>query len=186
MRTGGYPALGGLIVAENVFPPTPSEAVLPLAGFYVSEGVLQFGLALLVATAASVLGALILYAVGRYGSRPMLLRYGRHLRITLEQLDRADDWFDVHGPKIVLIGRLAPGIRSLVSVPAGASQMSIGLFVILTAIGSGLWNAALIGVGAALGENWHQVRDYLGPAGAIVLAAALLTLAIVVVTRVSR
>jgi membrane protein DedA with SNARE-associated domain len=178
MRTGGYPALGGLIVAENLFPPIPSEVVLPLAGYYVSEGTLQFGLALVVATSASVLGALILYAIGRYGGRPMLLRHGRLLRITPKHLDRADDWFDAHGPKIVLFGRLAPGIRSLVSIPAGASEMSLGLFVLLTAIGSGLWNAALISAGVALGNNWDQVGGYLGPASAIVLGAATATLVV--------
>lgn len=186
MRTGGYPALGGLIVAENVFPPIPSEVVLPLAGFYVSQGTLQFGLALLVATAASVLGALILYAVGRYGGRPMLLRHGRLLRIKAEHLDRADAWFDNHGPKIVLLGRLVPGLRSLVSVPAGAATMPIGLFVALTAIGSGVWNAALIGAGAALGENWDRVGNYLGPASAIVLTAAGLALATFLIIRRRR
>lgn len=186
MRTGGYPALGALIVAENVFPPIPSEVVLPLAGFYVSQGVLQFGLALAIATAASVLGALILYGVGRYGGRPMLLRHGGLFRMTPDRLDRADDWFDSQGPKIVLLGRLAPGVRSIVSVPAGASEMRIGLFVLLTAIGSGAWNAALIGAGAALGENWDRVGDYLGPAGAVVIGAAFLTVGGWLVIRARR
>jgi membrane protein DedA with SNARE-associated domain len=174
MRAGGYMALGGLIVLENLFPPIPSEIVLPLAGFYVGQGVLALLPAVVVATVASVVGALILYAVGRYGGRPVLLRWGRVLRLDRARLDKADDWFDRRGPLIVLFGRLVPGVRSVVSVPAGASEMPIWRFVALTTLGSAIWNSALIGAGVALGSNWHRVEDYVAPVGKVAVVVVAL------------
>ena len=108
-----------LILLENVFPPIPSEVILPLAGFLVFEGQMTFVEAMVAATLGSVSGAVILYALGRHGGRPLLLRYGQVLRLDERRLDRADDWFDRHGPKIVFLGRMLPGVRSVVSVPAG-------------------------------------------------------------------
>jgi len=177
MDTGGYGALGGLIVLENLFPPIPSELILPLAGFYVGQGVLGFVPALIIATATSVVGALLLYAFGRYGGRPLLLRFGRVLRLTEERLDRADDWFDEHGPKIVFFGRLVPGVRSIVSIPAGTSEMPLARFVSLTAAGSAVWNAALIGAGWGLGSNWERVGDWVGAASRIVLIVVVVAIA---------
>ncbi len=177
MDDNGYLALGTLVVAENLFPPIPSEVVLPLAGFYVGTGVMSFTLALLVATTGSVVGALLLYALGRWGGRPLLLRWGRVVRLDHDRLDRADDWFDEHGWKVVLFGRLLPGVRSLVSIPAGSSEMPIARFAALTATGSMLWNAALIGAGWALGSNWEHVETVVGPLGIAVLGLVLLGLA---------
>ena len=152
-----------LILLENVFPPIPSEVILPLAGFLVFEGQMSFAEALVAATVGSVSGAVILYALGRHGGRPLLLRYGRVLRLDERRLDRADEWFDRHGPKIVLFGRMLPGVRSVVSVPAGLSEMRVPVFLALTALGSASWNAALIGAGWALGGSWHEVGEFIGP-----------------------
>jgi membrane protein DedA with SNARE-associated domain len=185
MHAGGYFALGGLILLENLFPPIPSEIVLPLAGFFVGQGILAFVPAVAVTTLASVVGALILYAAGRYGGRPLLFRWGRVARLDEAKLDRADAWFDRHGPKIVLFGRLVPGVRSIVSVPAGASEMPIGLFVGLTAAGSAVWNAALIGAGWALGSNWHRVGDVIGPVSTVV-AVMLAAVAVAGILRLRR
>src|SRR5688572_23863801 len=145
------------MLAENLFPPIPSEAVLPLAGYLVQRGEMTFLAALLVSTAGSVVGALILYAVGRYGGRPVLLRYRWLFRATEADLDRADRWFDRHGPKIVLFARMVPLARSIVSLPAGWSEMPIGRFVLLTAIGSAIWNALLIWIGHAVGDRYEEV-----------------------------
>ncbi len=153
---GGYLVLFAMLVLENLFPPIPSEIVLPFAGALVADGGLGYAGAVLAATAGSVAGALILYAVGRYGGRPLLYRYNRVFRVTDAQLDRADAWFDRRGPLIVLLGRLVPTVRSVVSIPAGASEMPIGRFVLLTTIGSAVWNAALVGAGWALGNNWEE------------------------------
>ena len=139
---GGYVLLALLILLENLFPPIPSELLLPLAGSRVASGDFDYLGAVAAATVGSVAGALILYAAGRLGGRPLLLRHGRILRLDERRLDRADDWFDTHGSKLVLFGRMIPGVRSVVSVPAGLSEMPIGRFVALTALGSAVWNAA--------------------------------------------
>src|SRR5688572_31374743 len=107
--------------------------------------------AVLAATIGSLFGALLLYAFGRLGGRPLLLRYGRWLRLDEARLDKADEWFDTHGGKIVFFGRLVPGVRSVVSIPAGLSEMPLGRFMLLTTAGSAIWNFALIGAGWALG-----------------------------------
>ena len=159
-----------LILLENVFPPIPSEVILPLAGFLVFEGRMTFPEAMVAATVGSVSGAVILYALGRSGGRPLLLRHGQVLRLDDRRLDRADAWFDRHGPKVVFLGRMLPGVRSVVSVPAGLSEMPVPVFVVLTALGSALWNAALIGAGWALGGNWREVGEFVGPLTVPVLA----------------
>ncbi len=165
ITAGGYPGLTALILIENVFPPIPSELVLPLTGYYVSEGEFNFALAVAAATAGSVIGAFVLYTIARRGGRALLLRHGRLLRLKDSDLDRADDWFDRYGGWLVLAGRLVPGARSLVSVPAGLSEMPRVRFGLLTALGSAVWNAALVGLGAALGRNYEKVADTLGPVG---------------------
>jgi len=109
---------------------------------------------LTVATAGSLIGALLLYGVGRLGGRPLVLRLGPLLRISPDQLERADAWFDRRGAWIVVLGRLVPGARSIVSIPAGMSEMPLVHFGLLTTVGSLTWNAVLIGVGQSLGANW--------------------------------
>jgi membrane protein DedA with SNARE-associated domain len=176
VTTSGYPGLAALILIENLFPPIPSELILPLAGFYVGKGDLVFIWAVLAATAGAVAGALIIYAVARFGGRRMLLRFGKVLRIREKDLDRADDWFDRYGVWIVLGGRLIPGARSLVSIPAGLSEMPIWRFIALTALGSALWNSALVGAGWALGSNYDKVGGVVGPVSTVVTAVLVLAL----------
>ena len=175
-----------LILLENVFPPIPSEVILPLAGFLVFQGEMTFVEAMVAATVGSVSGAVILYALGRHGGRPLLLRYGGLLRLDERRLDRADDWFDRHGPKIVFGGRMLPGVRSVVSVPAGLSEMRVPVFVALTTLGSALWNAALIGAGWALGGSWRQVEEVVGPLTVPVLAGVTVALVGYALVRARR
>jgi membrane protein DedA with SNARE-associated domain len=153
----GYLGLAFLMLAENLFPPIPSEVILPLTGFLVGRGELAFPAALIVATSGSLAGALALYALGRWGGRGLILRHGKLLRVTEAELDRADEWFDRYGGWVVLFGRMVPFVRSVVSVPAGLSEMPLLRFAVLTTVGSGAWNTALIGAGWALGENWDRV-----------------------------
>lgn len=150
-------ALAVVMLVENLFPPIPSEAVLPLAGYLVDQGTLTLWETLLLATAGSTVGAAMLYALGRWGGRPVLLRWHTVLRLDEDQLDRADDWFDQHGPKLVFWLRMVPLARSVISVPAGASEMPFLRFCALTAAGSALWNAVLVGAGVAVGRNWEAV-----------------------------
>lgn len=174
VTTGGYPGLAALIFIENIFPPIPSEIILPLAGFYVGEGDLIYGWAVIAATVGSLAGALVIYALARQGGRPLVLRHSRLLRVRETDLDRADDWFDRYGSWLVVGGRLVPGARSLVSLPAGLSEMPPIRFVLLTALGSALWNAALVGAGWILGRNYDKVAGVISPIGTAVTVALVL------------
>ncbi len=183
---GGYLVLFGMLVLENLFPPIPSEIVLPFAGALVADGGLAYLGAVLAATAGSVAGALILYAVGRYGGRPLLYRYNRVFRVTDAQLDRADAWFDRRGSLIVLLGRLVPTVRSVVSIPAGAAEMPIVRFVALTTLGSAIWNAALVGAGWALGSNWEEASAVVDRFKTVVIVLVALAVAAGIVWLVRR
>jgi len=167
----GYVGLALLLVAENLFPPIPSEIVLPLAGFLVGRGDLVLWLAVIAATFGSVAGAMILYALGRYGGRKLVLRYGRFLRVDAESLDRADEWFRRCGDWVMLFARVVPFARSVVSIPAGTMKMPPLRFIVLTTIGSGVWNTLLIGAGVILGANWREVEGWIGSYSNAVLVA---------------
>jgi membrane protein DedA with SNARE-associated domain len=170
IQSFGYAGVALLMLTENLFPPIPSEVILPLTGFLVEQGNLAFIPALIVATAGSLAGALLIYGLGRWGGRELILRHGRMLRIEEADLDRADGWFDRYGGAVVLFGRMVPGVRSLVSIPAGLSEMPLGRFVVLSALGSGAWNALLIGGGWLLGENWSRVAGVVGSVSNVILA----------------
>jgi membrane protein DedA with SNARE-associated domain len=165
----GYGGIATLMLLENLFPPIPSEAILPLVGFLVNRGDLAVIPALLATTLGSLVGALVLYALGRGGGRPLVFRYRRVLRVTEAELDRADGWFDRYGSWIVLFGRMVPLARSVVSIPAGMSEMPVWRFALLTASGSAVWNALLIGAGWILGENWVRVTGVIGSLSNMVL-----------------
>lgn len=160
----GYPGLTALVALENVFPPIPSEVILPLAGFLASQGRFSFILVLAATTIGSLIGALVLYGVGaaagRSRVRRLVERFGHWALLTPDDLTRAEGWFDRYGTIAVFTGRLAPIVRSLVSIPAGYSRMPIGQFLLLTGIGSALWNGILISLGWALGESWQSIERY--------------------------
>lgn len=174
----GYPGLTILVAAENIFPPIPSEVILPLAGFLTGQGRFSFVLVLIASTLGSLIGALVLYAIGmglgQAGIRRLLVRYGHLALITPEDLTRAEDWFDRWGPIAVFTGRLVPVVRSLVSLPAGYRRMPLVQFVPLTIFGSLLWNGALVALGWALGENWHSIEEYVGLLQYVVIAVVAL------------
>jgi membrane protein DedA with SNARE-associated domain len=157
----GELGVGLLIALESVVPPIPSEVVLSLAGYLASEGKVSVALVTVAATAGSVVGALALYWLGyALGEDRLRSWLDRIPLVDADDLDRADRWFERHQTGAVLFGRCAPVVRSLVSVPAGANQMRLGRFVLLTAIGSGVWNSLFIGGGYLLGSRWQQVERY--------------------------
>lgn len=162
----GYPGVALLVALENVFPPIPSEVVLPLAGFTAAQGRAGLVGMIFAATAGSLVGAMVLYAIatklGRHRLRRLIERYERWLRVSAQDLDRSESWFDHHAGRAVLICRCVPLIRSLVSIPAGLRAMSLERFVLYTAIGSAAWNTALIVAGYLVGDNWHVVERYMG------------------------
>ena len=166
VETLGYPGLTVLVALENVFPPIPSEIILPLAGFLTGQNRFSFLPVLIATTMGSIIGALVLYAVGfAVGQRRVnrfVERYGQWALLTPEDLTRAEDWFDRYGPIAVFTGRLLPVVRSLVSIPAGYRRMPLAQFLLLTGLGSTLWNGTLVALGWALGENWHIIEEYVG------------------------
>lgn len=187
LSTGGAWALGLIMLIENLFPPIPSEAVLPLAGFLVVQGTLDLPTVLATSTAGSLVGALCLYALGRWGGRPVLYRWHRVLRVDERQLDRADAWFDRHGSQLVFWCRMVPLARSVISIPAGAAEMPLLRFCLLTTAGSLLWNALLIGAGLALGRNWEVVsRTAETYSNAVLIIGAVSVAGAVVVWRQRR
>jgi membrane protein DedA with SNARE-associated domain len=178
VTTGGYPGLFAAMVAENVFPPIPSEIVLPLAGFEASQGNLSVVWSVLAATLGSLVGALVLYAVGRYGGRAVVLRWGRVLRVDEGDLDRTEAWFERWGDWVVLGARVIPIARSVVSIPAGMACMPLLRFCALTALGSLAWNTLLVGAGHQLGANWEEVSDVVARfADVMLVVTALLVVA---------
>jgi membrane protein DedA with SNARE-associated domain len=182
----GYLGLGLVMLVENVLPPVPSELVLPVVGLQVSSGQLLFWGAALAATVGSVLGALALYALGRFGGRAMVLRLPRFLGVTEQSLARAESRFARRGNAIVLLARLVPGLRSAVSVPAGTLCMPLGRFLLMTAIGSLIWNSALIWLGTALASNWESVVGAISGVSTYALAATTAVGILVLMLRKRR
>jgi membrane protein DedA with SNARE-associated domain len=181
----GYAGLALVMLLENALP-IPSEVVLPVVGTQVSAGQLVFWAAALAATAGSVLGAWALYALGRLGGRPMVRRLPRFLGVTEERLARTESWFARRGDAVVLLARLVPGLRSVVSVPAGTLRMPVGRFLLFTAVGSLAWNAVLIGLGTALADRWAAVLRAASATATGVLPAALAGVVLVLVLRRTR
>jgi membrane protein DedA with SNARE-associated domain len=185
MEKLGAPGAGLAVALENLFPPLPSEVILPLAGFAANRGDIGLVSAILFTTLGSVVGALALYGVGAtLGRRRTRGLAARLPLVKVEDVDKAEEWFNRHGPKAVLIGRLVPVVRSLISVPAGVERMSVPLFLALTALGSALWNTALIVAGYALGEKWHLVESSVGVLQWVVLAGAAAAVSWFVVVKV--
>ena len=185
MEALGGPGAGLLIALENLFPPLPSEVILPLAGFTASQGTFTLGGVILWTTAGSVLGALALYALGAvFGRSRFRALWTRLPLVALRDLDRTESWFARHGTKAVFFGRMVPIFRSLISVPAGLERMPLPLFCALTTAGSLLWNSLFVVAGFQLGENWHLVEGYAGAFQAVVLAAVAVAVVWFVLSRV--
>lgn len=175
-----------LILLENVFPPIPSELVLAFAGFSAARGAVDPLTAWAAATAGSLAGAYVLYAVGaRLGYERLHELAGRRWFVLFNQKDlaRGERFFRDHGGKVVLLARLVPVLRSVVSIPAGLTHMPLGRFTLLTALGSGCWNALLIFAGYRLGERWQDVAQYVQPFSQAVIAVLVLYVAFRVAQR---
>ena len=180
----GFAGVAFLVALENVFPPIPSELILLLTGFNVSEGRFDFVSAVVAATVGSVVGAYFLYAVGRVLDEDRLERLlagvFRYMGLKRSDVHKGFQWFERHGTRVVLFGRLIPVVRSVVSIPAGAEKMPIGRFTLLTAAGSLVWNTVWVAVGWGLGDRWEKAGvwgDYLQYA---VVVAAVIGLAVIV------
>lgn len=178
MEQGSYLAAAALMFLENLFPPIPSEIVMPLAGYIAERDGQSLVLMILAGSVGSLAGALFWYYVGAWIGLERLKgfsrRYGRWLTLTPGEIDTADAWFDAHGGKAVFIGRLIPGVRTFISVPAGISGMGLAKFMTYTTLGTVLWTAFLTLAGWFLGQNYDAVKGWLGPVSNAVLAGLVL------------
>lgn len=180
----GAPGVGIAVAAENLFPPIPSEVILPSAGFAAASGSMGLVSAIVWATIGSVVGALALYALGAWFGRARFYSLASKIPFVKEaDIERAEAWFVRRGPLAVLLGRVVPVVRSLISIPAGIERMKLLPFTLYTAIGSALWNSVLIGAGYALGANWAIVEEWISRYQLIVFGLAGIALVVWMVRK---
>ncbi len=161
MEVLGGPGVGIAILLENLFPPIPSEVVLPLGGFTAAQGSVTFASVLIWSIIGSVVGAYILYGVGAWLGAERLRKIADWMwLVKASDVDASLEFFDRHGKASIFFGRLIPGIRSLISIPAGLDRMNLVTFGLWTTLGSGIWNTILVSLGYALGDQWERVTEY--------------------------
>ncbi|MEU4143858.1 DedA family protein [Streptomyces parvulus] len=183
----GAPGAGLAIALENLFPPLPSEVILPLAGFAASSGRMNLIAVLLWTTAGSVIGALALYGIGALLGRDRTVAIaGKLPLVKVSDIEKTEAWFLKHGTKAVFFGRMIPIFRSLISVPAGVERMRLPVFLALTTLGSAIWNTVFVLAGYALGDNWSKVSGIASTYSKVILAVAALALVVFVAVRLLR
>jgi membrane protein DedA with SNARE-associated domain len=173
MSSLGYWGIALLMFLENLFPPIPSELIMPLAGFTVAQGKMNFWGAVFAGTVGTMAGTYAWYYLGRLVNYQRLQagaeRYGKWIRVSAHDIDRVNDWFNKYGTKAVFFGRMVPGIRTLISLPAGINNMPFTTFTIYSTVGTLLWTLALTTAGFLLGENYASIEQYLAPISKLVI-----------------
>lgn len=183
----GAPGAGLAVALENLFPPIPSEVILPLAGFAASTGRMDLLAALFWTTVGSVVGALALYGVGALLGRDRTVAIAAKLPLVkVSDIEKTEAWFLRHGTKAIFFGRMIPVFRSLISVPAGVERMPLPVFTLLTTLGSALWNTAFVLAGYFLGANWAEVTAIVSTYSKLVLGAAALAVLAFLLARLLR
>ncbi len=170
----GYFGIMFLIAIENIFPPIPSEVILTFGGFVTTQSKLTVVGVIIFATIGSILGAVALYYIGKILNKERLekivaSKLGRILCLKKQDIEKADKWFDKQGPKAVFFARFIPIVRSLISIPAGMSEMPFLKFLLLTSIGTAIWNIVLVSLGVAMGENWEIIANIIDKYAKVVL-----------------
>jgi membrane protein DedA with SNARE-associated domain len=182
----GYLGVFFLMVIESMIPPVPSEAIMPFVGFLIAEGSMSAAAALALATLGSLVGSLGFYALGRYGGRPLVARYGKVFRLDERDLDKAEAFFRRRGGVTILVARFIPLVRPLISIPAGMAKMRLVPFCLYTIVGAAAWNAILVACGVILRQNWDAVMRYSKWLDILVLVAAAGLLIVFWVRHVRR
>ncbi len=186
----GYPGIALVMLIENLFPPIPSELVMPFAGFMVAQNQFNFVGIVIAGTVGSVLGAVVLYYVGMLAGEPLirsfLRRYGRWFALSEHDLDRALQFFSRYGEAVVFFGRLIPLVRSLISLPAGMHRMPMSKFLLFTTLGSTIWTGVLGYAGFILGANWAQVLEFISTYQKATLVVLGLLVAVLVIRWMFR
>ena len=191
MNSWGYIGIFFLILVENIFPPIPSEIILSLGGFMTTQSSMTVPLVILFATLGAVIGAFILYGIGRIVNKDVIKgwldgRVGKLLCFKPQDVEKANTWFEKKGNITVLFCRCIPIVRSLISIPAGMTKMKITPFVIYTVIGTTVWNTILVVAGHFLGEAWHKVADVVDKFGNIVLVILIVAVLAFVVWHFTK
>lgn len=187
MEAIGAPGAAVAIAAENLFPPIPSEVILPMAGFTAAQGGFTVAEAIIWTTIGSLVGALALYLLGRGLGHDRLARIAERMPLVrASDIDKTTAWFAKHGWKTVLFGRFLPIFRSLISIPAGIERMPVLLFLGLTAAGSAIWNTIFVMLGYTLGRNWHVIEPYMDVLQWVVIGGVLLVIAWWIIARMRR
>lgn len=183
----GYLGIALLMFVENIFPPVPSEIIMPLAGFTVTQGKLSVVYVILAGMVGSVLGALPWYYAGKQLGENRLKKfadkYGKWLTLSGKDIDKSKQWFDKHGGIAVFFCRLVPGVRTLISVPAGIDKMHLVPFLLYSTFGTALWVGLLTYAGLLLGQNYKLVEKFLGPASGVVFVALVVAFIIWIMRR---
>jgi membrane protein DedA with SNARE-associated domain len=183
----GGPGAAILVGLDNIFPPVPSELILPLAGFAASQGTMSLFMALFWTTLGSVVGAMLTYWLGAWLGRDRVRALIVRVPLMKESdFHRTEHWFLKHGTKAVFFGRMVPLFRSLISLPAGVERMPLPMFLTLTALGSLIWNSAFVVAGYLLGANWQIVDDYAGIMQNVVIGLVIAAIAVFVVVRLRQ
>jgi membrane protein DedA with SNARE-associated domain len=156
----GYLGVAGLMAIESACIPLPSEVILPFSGYLVATGRFSLWLVALAGATGSVVGSMVAYALGAWGGRPLLERYGPYVLVSIEDLDRADRWFERHGDLTILVGRVLPVVRTYIGFPGGMTRMNLWRFNVYTFIGSFVWSLGLAWIGELLGEHWHTIGGW--------------------------
>lgn len=187
MNSLGYVGIGLLMFLENVFPPIPSELIMPLAGFTVAQGNMKFLPVLVAGVIGTVLGALVWYYAGIFSGEKRLKnladKYGKWITVSSSDIETAQNWFRRHGTKAVFFGRFIPGIRTLISLPAGLNNMPLIPFLIYSTLGTIMWVGLLTYAGYLLGDNYTLVDEYLAPVSKIVIASVVIWFIIWIIRR---
>ena len=187
MTSLGYWGIGWLMFLENLFPPIPSELIMPLAGFTIAQGKMGFVPAIAAGVIGTVVGALPWYYIGKLigeeNVKRLANKYGKWISVSGEDIDKANNWFNKHGEKAVFFGRLVPGVRTLISLPAGLNDMALVPFLIYSTVGTILWVTFLTLAGYMLGANYELVDEYLGPVSKIVAALLLVSFIVWIVRK---
>jgi membrane protein DedA with SNARE-associated domain len=190
MESLGYGGIALLMFLENLFPPIPSELIMPLAGFTVAKGKMDFIIAVIAGVLGTVLGAFPWYYAGRildeHRLEKLADKYGKWISVSSTDIRKANSWFNRHGGKAVFLCRLVPGVRTLISLPAGINNMAMIPFLIYSTIGTTLWVVFLTAAGYKLGEHYDLVDEYLGPVSKIVLLIIIIWFIIWIVRKQMR
>jgi membrane protein DedA with SNARE-associated domain len=190
MEQYGYFGILMMIALENLFPPIPSEVILTFGGFMTTNTNMTPLGVVTVATLGSLLGAVVLYYIGRLLGverlEKLIDRWGRLLRVKKEDVRKADKWFDKYGYWAVFLCRMVPIVRSLISIPAGMSNMRLVPFLLFTTLGTLIWNTLLVYIGSAVGDNWHSIVEFMDLYSNVVLVIGILVAVVVLVLYIRR